>query len=153
LKRTKPASQFMSVEELRAHLKRSNASRELGFEITEAGQGRAVVQMRVHDRHRNIHSTVHGGVLASLADSAGGMATHMAAARGSRVATIELKINFLEPVEGGIVTAEARVVRIGKHTSVVDCDVRENSRLVAKALATYFVFPPSDKKSRLKRRT
>jgi uncharacterized protein (TIGR00369 family) len=41
----------------------------------------------------------------------------MAVPRGTRVATIEMKINYLEAVEGGNVTAEARVVRIGRHVA------------------------------------
>ena len=88
-----------------------------------------------------VHGVVHGGVLAALADTAGGLATYMACPRGTRVATIEMKINYLEAVEGGSVTAEARVVRIGGHIAVVDCDVRDDRRLVGKALMTFFVGP------------
>ena len=59
-----------------------------------------------------------------------------------RVATIEMKINYLEAVEGGSVDAEANVVRIGRHIAVVDCDVRDGGRrLVGKALMTFFVGP------------
>ena len=67
---------------------------------------------------------------------------YMACPRGTRVATIEMKINYLEAVEGGTVTADAEVVRLGRHISVVDCDVRdETGRLVGKALMTFFVGP------------
>ncbi|MGB8655444.1 MAG: hotdog domain-containing protein, partial [Candidatus Acidiferrales bacterium] len=45
-------------------------------------------------------------------------------------------------VERGMVFADARVVRIGRHIAVVDCDARdEHGRLVAKALMTFFVGP------------
>jgi uncharacterized protein (TIGR00369 family) len=58
------------------------------------------------------------------------------------VATVEMKINFLEAVEAGTVFAEAEVVRRGRHIAVVDCDVRDDRRrLVAKALMTFFVGP------------
>ena len=81
---------------------------------------------------------VHGGILAALADTAGGLATYMSYPRGLRAATIEMKINYLESVEGGIVEAEARVVRRGKHIAVVDCDVRDHDgRLVGKALMSF----------------
>jgi len=53
-----------------------------------------------------------------------------------------MKINFLEAVEGGDITAEAVVVRKGRHIAVTDCDVRDGSRrLLAKALMTFFVGP------------
>jgi uncharacterized protein (TIGR00369 family) len=98
--------------------------------------------MRVEERHKQVHGVVHGGVVAALADTAGGLASYMAYPRGTRVATIEMKINFLEAVEGGDITAEAVVVRKGRHIAVTDCDVRDSSRrLLAKALMTFFVGP------------
>ena len=54
--------------------------------------------------------------------------------------TIEMKINFLEAVEHGEITADARVLRRGRTTSVVDCNVTdEDGRLVSKALMTFAV--------------
>jgi acyl-coenzyme A thioesterase PaaI-like protein len=58
-----------------------------------------------------------------------------------------MKINYLEGVGRGRLTADARVVRIGRHLAVVDCDVTNNTNdkkpklLVAKALMTFFVGP------------
>jgi uncharacterized protein (TIGR00369 family) len=78
-----------------------------------------------------------------LADTAGGFASFLAAPKGSRVTTIEMKINFLEPVEHGEIKADARVLRQGRTTSVVDCDVTDqDGRLVAKALMTFSIYPP-----------
>lgn len=130
---------YIEFEELRHHLRKSKAASHLGFELTAAESGRATVRMRVRSRHRQIHGVVHGGILAALADTAGGMATYMSCPRGTRVATIELKINYLEAVERGSVVAQAKVVRVGKHISVVDCDLRQDSRIVGKALMTFFV--------------
>jgi uncharacterized protein (TIGR00369 family) len=65
------------------------------------------------------------------------MATYMIVPRGSRVATLEMKINFLEPVDRGTIVADARVLRRGRNFTVVDCDVRVGRRLVAKALMTF----------------
>ncbi len=108
----------------------------------EAKPGKVILRMNVNEHHLQVHGVVHGGVLAALADTAGGLASYMACPPGTRVATIEMKINYLEAVEGGSVTAEAIVVRIGRHIAVVDCDVRDGSRrLVGKALMTFFVGP------------
>jgi uncharacterized protein (TIGR00369 family) len=65
------------------------------------------------------------------------------------VATIEMKINYLEAVEGGTVEAEARLIRRGRHVAVVECDIRDhNKRLVGKALMTFFVGPFRENKDR-----
>lgn len=140
----KPSAQAieMAAKELRARLSETNTAKQFGFVLAEADRGKVQMSMKVDDRHLQVHGVVHGGVLAALADTAGGLATYMACPRGTRVATIEMKINYLEAVEGGTVTADAEVVRLGRHISVVDCDLRdETRRLVGKALMTFFVGP------------
>jgi uncharacterized protein (TIGR00369 family) len=135
-------SKHTATPELRERLRSSNTAKQLGFVLVESEPGRVVLEMRVRERHKQVHGVVHGGVLAALADTAGGMATYMACRRGTRVATVELKINYLDAVEGGRVLAEARVIRLGRHLAVVDCDLRDDEgRLVAKALLTFFVGP------------
>jgi uncharacterized protein (TIGR00369 family) len=140
--RTPRTIEHLAASELRERLETSNTAKQFGFLLREAEAGRVVLRMHVDERHKQVHGVVHGGVIAALADTAGGLATYMACPRGTRVATIEMKINYLESVEGGILDAEARVVRLGAHVGVCDCDVRDESRrLIAKALMTFFVGP------------
>jgi uncharacterized protein (TIGR00369 family) len=144
--RSSKSVQHMAAEELRERLRVTNTAKQFGFELDDVAPGRAVLRMEVDERHKQVHGVVHGGVLAALADTAGGLATYMAMPRGTRVATIEMKINYLEGVAGGSVTADARVVRRGRHIAVVDCDVRsDDGTLVSKALMTFFVGPFSEK--------
>lgn len=132
----------LAQEELARRLEDSNTARQFGFQLDAAEAGRAVLRMRVRERHKQVHGVVHGGVLAALADTAGGLATYMAVPRGTRIATVEMKINYLEPVEKGILIADARVIRRGKNLAIVDCDVREDGgELVAKALMTFSIGP------------
>ena len=132
----------LAAEAMRWRLRENQTTRHFGFALVVAERGKVVLRMRVSKKHLQVHGVVHGGVLAALADTAGGLATYMAAPRGTRVATIEMKINYLEAVEGGSVTAEAIVVRIGRHVAVVDCDISDDAhRLVGKALMTFFVGP------------
>ena len=127
-------------QELARRLKQSNVPRQFGFELEEAEPGRAVLRMRVASKHKQVHGVVHGGILAALADTAGGLATYMVVPRGTRLATVEMKINYLEPVHQGTVTAEARVLRKGRNFAVVDCDVTDaTGRLAAKALMTFSI--------------
>jgi 1,4-dihydroxy-2-naphthoyl-CoA hydrolase len=152
LARPSKTNKHPGAEELRERISSSNTAKQFGFELTEAEPGRVVMRVRVDARHLQIHGVVHGGVLAALADTAGGLATYMAYPRGMRVATIEMKINYLEAVERGTVEAEACVIRSGRHIAVVDCDVRdENRRLVGKALMTFFVGPLAEQRKKRRR--
>ena len=129
---------------VRERLRHSNPVNHFGFQLVKAERGRVVFRMPVLEHHKQIHHVVHGGILAMLADTAGGFASFLAAPKGSRVATIEMKINFLEPVADGELKADARVLRLGRTTSVVDCDVTDQSgRLVSKALMTFSVQSPT----------
>lgn len=124
-------------------LRHSNPINHFGFQLVKAERGRAVFRMTVLDLHKQVHRVVHGGVVAMLADTAGGFAAFLAAPAGSRVATIEMKINFLEPIDHGEIKADARVLRQGRTTSVVDCNVTDQDRrLVGKALMTFSVLRP-----------
>jgi uncharacterized protein (TIGR00369 family) len=146
----KPRGKLSKADLARAseRLRHSNPINHFGFQLVKAERGRAVFRMPVLELHKQIHRVVHGGVLASLADTAGGFAAFLAAPPGSRVVTIELKINFLEGVERGEIEADARVLRQGKTTSVVDCDVTDqDGRLVSKALMTFSISLPKPKKN------
>ena len=141
----KPHGKLSKAELARAgeRLRHSAPIHHFGFQLAKAERGRAVFTMPVLDKHKQIHRVVHGGVLAMLADTAGGFAAFLASPAGSRVVTIEMKINFLEGVEHGEIRADARVLRQGKTTSVVDCDVKDAvGRLVSKALMTFSVWTP-----------
>jgi uncharacterized protein (TIGR00369 family) len=144
----KPKGKLSKAEMARAaeRLRYSNPVNHFGFQLAKAERGRAVFRMPVLELHKQIHRVVHGGVLASLADTAGGFAASLAAPPGSRVLTIEMKINFLEGVECGEIKADARVIRQGRTTSVVECDVTDqDGRLVSKALMTFAVLTPKSK--------
>jgi 1,4-dihydroxy-2-naphthoyl-CoA hydrolase len=128
---------------LAERLRRSNPSQHFGFQLAEAERGHVVICMAVREHHQQMQGAVHGGVLASLADTAGGLAAFVTVPPGARVVTVEMKINFLESVERGTLSAEGRVIRQGKHLIIVDCDITDDQgRLVAKALMTLAILPP-----------
>jgi uncharacterized protein (TIGR00369 family) len=140
-----PRGKLSKVELARVadRLRHSNPVNHFGFQLVRAERGRVVFRMSVLDKHKQVHRVVHGGVLAMLADTAGGFAAFLASPKGSKVVTIEMKINFLEAVEHGEIEAEARVLRQGRTTSVVECDVTDSQgRLVSKALMTFSVSTP-----------
>src|SRR6202451_630070 len=140
--RASKPTEYLAASDVRERIRTSNTAKQLGFVIDKAERGKVTLRMPVKALHKQVYGVVHGGVLAALADTAGGLATYMACPRGTRVATVEMKINFLEAVEAGTVFAEAEVVRRGRHIAGVDCDVGDDrGSVVAKALMTFFVGP------------
>jgi uncharacterized protein (TIGR00369 family) len=83
---------------------------------------------------------LHGGVLMSLADAAGGVCAFLNLPSGATTVTIESKTNFLGAIRGGRVTARARPLHIGKTTIVVETDVFDDSgKRVARTTQTQAV--------------
>ena len=83
---------------------------------------------------------LHGGVLMTLADTAGAVCAFLNLPAGARTVTIESKTNFLGAVRDGIVTARARPLHVGKTTIVVETDVLDASgRRVARTTQTQAV--------------
>jgi uncharacterized protein (TIGR00369 family) len=86
---------------------------------------------------------LHGGALMALADSAGGASAFLNLPDGAiGTSTIESKTNFLGGVRAGLVTATAKPLHIGSTTIVVETEVRNDDRLVAKVTQTQVVLRP-----------
>jgi uncharacterized protein (TIGR00369 family) len=131
-----------AARELARRFRRSQPARLFGFELIAAAPGRARMQFQVGARHRQMHGVVHGGILGSLADTAAALSCYLALPRGTRLATVEMKINYLEPVAGGRVLAEGRMLRLGKYLAVAECEIHDAAgRLAAKALLTFSIGP------------
>ena len=74
--------------------------------------------------------TVHGGILCDLADVAMGAAT----AEGESFTMLQLQMSYFLPVVEGPLSARARVVRRGRATAHLECDLEDGEgRLVARA--------------------
>ncbi len=126
------------TEGARRGLKESPATGLLGFDVELVERGRAVLRLDVKPHHKQLNGVVHGGIIAALADTAAGMAAYTMVPPGTAIATIELKINYLEAVPGGLIKADARILRAGRNFMVADCEIFDDGgRLAAKALLTF----------------
>jgi uncharacterized protein (TIGR00369 family) len=90
-----------------------------------------------------VAGSVHGGVLAALADIATLAAMTTVFTPDERAAgTAELSISYLRPALGAHVAAEARVLKKGRTLAVIDVDLKDaDDRLVAKARVSYALRP------------
>ena len=126
------------TELVRRRMKESRSTDLLGFEVESVHKGRAIFRLDVRPRHKQIHGVVHGGILAALADTTAAIAAYTAVPRGTEIVTVELKINYLEPVPGGRIKADGRVLRAGTNFVVAECEIfNEDGSLAAKALLTF----------------
>jgi uncharacterized protein (TIGR00369 family) len=123
---------------MRRHLKESRAVAMLGFALEAVSAGRAILRLDAQPHHKQLNNVVHGGILAAMADTAGAVAAYTTVPKGVALATVELKINYLEAVPGGRIRAEARVLRTGRNFVVTECEIFDGKgALAAKALLTF----------------
>lgn len=112
----------MTLEEIRDYRNKSNPfGVMLHAETVELALGYAKAVMPITDEMRNPQGAIHGGVLYTLADLAGGNA---AASHGEWIATVDADMHYLRPALNltGLV-AEAREVKYGRRISVYSVEV------------------------------
>jgi uncharacterized protein (TIGR00369 family) len=89
---------------------------------------------------------VHGGLAATLLDSAMGCAVQTTLPAGTAYTTLELKVNFTRPItrETGRVLAHANVLHRGGRVATAEGRVvaEEDGRLLAHGTTTCLVIPP-----------
>ena len=121
----------------------------LGFRVKSVEFGQAVIEIEMKKHHANTMGTLHGGILCTIADTAMGVAFASMLEEGESLTTLELKINYLKPVWKGKLLALGKVVKKGRMTGLVECDiVDENEQLVARASSTYMSISGDQAKNR-----
>ena len=114
----------------------------LGFSLDEAEEGRVVFSLEPGEQHYNPIGSVHGGVAATLLDSAMGAAVHSTLPQGAAYVTLEVKFNLVRPIsaETGRVVAEGRVIHRGGTVATVEGDVRSaEGKLLAHGTSTCLI--------------
>jgi uncharacterized protein (TIGR00369 family) len=128
------------LEQVRKVANSSPYHRLLEIEATEIREGESRIQMLFKQELTHPYGMVHGGAIASLADSAVAMALISLVEPKDRITTIEFKINFFVPVSKGEIKAHAKIIHKGSKTAVGDVEViNEGGKLVAKVIATYSI--------------
>lgn len=96
---------------------------EVGFRVdpAQSGPGDCTVTGHVERRHLNINGVVHGGVYATILDTAMGAAVVSILAPGETTATTSLYVEFLRAArEGDVLSARGRIQRRGRHIAFVE---------------------------------
>jgi uncharacterized protein (TIGR00369 family) len=115
----------------------------LGYRLVDVRKGWARVEVESTQQLMNPSGVMHGGASFGLADSAVAAALVTIYGPGFALLTIEMKINYLEPIVSGIVTAEASVLRSSRRSAYAEVDVWAGGKLAARATTTYMIRPGS----------
>lgn len=114
----------------------------LGMKIREIRPGHVALSFRVVEELKQYQGLLHGGAMASLADTAATFAALTIIPSGLDLITVEMKGNFLASVDKGTVTAVADVLHMGKRTSVIESSLfGRRQRLLWKGTFTCLHFP------------
>jgi len=121
----------------------------IGFKVTSAENGQAVVEFQAAKQHTNSFGILQGGILCTIADAA--MATAYASTLGpdEGFTTVELKINFLKLTRNARLRALGHVITQGPTMALTQCEVIDQSgQLIAHATSTCLKSTKINKRSR-----
>ena len=114
----------------------------MNFELVELSEGHAIFAVEPKEYHYNPIGVVHGGLAATLLDSAMGCAVHSTLPAGAGYTTLEIKVNFVRPItaDTGRVRAEAKLIHLGGRTATAEGRViDEAGKLYAHATTTCLI--------------
>jgi uncharacterized protein (TIGR00369 family) len=114
----------------------------LGMRIDTVQRGRVVFSIIADEMYENPMGTMHGGIIATLVDSAMGCAVFSMLPAGTTYSTLELKTNYVRPIvqTTGVVRAEGRVVHLGGNVATTEATVKdEQGTLYAHATSTCLI--------------
>lgn len=111
----------------------------LKLELGEVKRGAATLYLEVRDELRQNNGVVHGGVIASLVDTAAAFAILTSLEKGQTTTTVDLTIHYLRPLLEGRVTAEARLLRAGRRIIAIRVDVLDETQALAATALTSFI--------------
>ncbi|HEY0406591.1 MAG TPA: PaaI family thioesterase [Pyrinomonadaceae bacterium] len=121
----------------------SGMAQLMNFRLVEVSEGRAVFTVRPDERHYNGLGIVHGGLAATLLDSALGCAINTMMPPGRIFTTLEMKLNYVRPMkrETGEVRCEASVLHVGGRVATAEGRIVDASgKLYAHGTATCMLF-------------
>ena len=120
------------TREVHASFARQGLMRTIGATLTDLAPGRCTIELPFADAVSQQQGFFHGGIVATLADNAGGFAAQSLMPLGSEVVTLEYKVNFLRPAAGTRLIAVGAVLRAGRTVTVtrVDVSIEQGDRRV-----------------------
>jgi uncharacterized protein (TIGR00369 family) len=128
------------LADLRSRLASSPFHSGLGLVVEDAAAGSVTIAIDVGPEQLNLQGLVHGGLLATVADTAMGLAVRTQVEPGRRHVTIQLGVQYVRAGGPGTIRARGRTIKVGSQVAHAEADVDgEDGRLLARAQGTYSV--------------
>ena len=131
--------------------RRGGFHHEVGFRIIpeKSGHGFCTVAGRVEHRHLNINGVVHGGVYATILDTAMGGSVVSLLNEQETTATTSLYVEFLRAArEGEVLSARGDVLRRGRHVAFAEGElVGSAGERLSQARGTWYIWSSADRSS------
>ncbi|HYM33461.1 MAG TPA: PaaI family thioesterase [Candidatus Cybelea sp.] len=132
--------------------------RELGLELTDAGNGRGTMRLAYQERLVGDPETgvLNGGVITTVIDSVCGVAVQTALRKPITIATLDLRIDYLRPsTPGKVLIAEAECYKVTRHVAFVRARAWNDDpqHPVAHCVGTFMLGSPSVRRPRPKPET
>lgn len=128
----------------------SNLGRLAGVRVVLAEPGRSRLELPVRPTVMNPIGRLFGGTSFTLADIGMVQAHKLMHQPGDRSTTLEMKINYLEPVNSGTLIADSRIIQDSDRIVTLESQIRHaDGRLVAKAQGTRYISRAASRRSRI----
>jgi uncharacterized protein (TIGR00369 family) len=117
----------------------------MGFRLTEVSEGKAVFTCVPGEQHYNPIGVVHGGLAATLLDSAMGCAVQSMLPEGVGYTTAELHINLVRAITSttGLIRSEAEIIHSGRRMATAQGRIVDaQGKLYAHGTTTCLVLTP-----------
>ncbi|MGA9883724.1 MAG: PaaI family thioesterase [Candidatus Acidiferrales bacterium] len=132
----------LTAPQVREVLRKIQFAKLLDVRLTALHRDGLTLECAARKELLNSAGVLHGGVSATLADAASGVALHYLLGGHRPITTVEMKINYFRPVSNGRIFARAHMLRTGATLCVARVDIIDEMRkLVGAALVTYMILP------------
>jgi uncharacterized protein (TIGR00369 family) len=116
--------------------------RLLSMTVSELGNGFAKVEMDVEEKHLNPFGGIHGGVYASLIDSATYWAVYCDVEEDAGLISLDVKVDNLAPVKEGHLIVEGKRIKAGKSICIAAAAIIDSQgKYVAHGTSKQMVLP------------
>jgi len=110
----------------------------IGMRLIDLKMDEATISVDIRDDLRQPSGVLHGGVTATLIDTALAFAVRTRLEPAAATATIDLTVHYLRPLVEGRATCIAKIVRAGKRIFTVSAYVfNAEGKIIATGLSTY----------------
>jgi uncharacterized protein (TIGR00369 family) len=125
---------------IRSSFDKQEAMKTIGANLVKVLPGEVHIEFSFIESLAQQHGYIHGGIIASVVDTACGYAACTLMSVDSEVLTIEYKVNFMSPAKGDRFKGIGRVLKPGRNITVCSGDViaidKGKEKIIATMLAT-----------------